>query len=174
MNELLLIRRDDPLKFNPLEDGVMDDVAPAIWSGPHVGKRIAEGMRTLRMLPMRAVAGYCATWPAYAYEFEDLLAQQEQGELEKTQRMQNRARLLPSYSDVTRMEITICWPAHFLAQAEHLMRAVNLVALAHSMERDSEWVAGERGGYADTWRNRHDKGCDVIADGLRRRLVPVF
>jgi hypothetical protein len=169
-----LIRRDDPLKFNPLEDAVIDDIAPPLWSGPHVGKRLSEAMRTLRMLPMRTVAGYCAAWPAYSYEFEDLLAQQEQGELEKTQRMQNRARLLPSYSDVTRMEAAIYWPARFLAQQEELMRAVNLVALAHSMERDSGWVANQRGGYADTWRDRHDKGCEIIARGLRRTLQLVF
>ncbi|MBB4383676.1 hypothetical protein GGD61_008382 [Bradyrhizobium sp. SBR1B] len=38
-----------------------------------------------------------------------MLAQQEQGELEKTQRMQNWARLLPSYSDVTRIvEFVAC------------------------------------------------------------------
>ncbi|MBR0879137.1 hypothetical protein ACVMHY_009347 [Bradyrhizobium barranii subsp. barranii] len=172
--DCILIRRDDPIKFNPLEDDVMDDIPPSIWNGPHVGKRLSEAMRTLRMLPMRAVAGYCGAWPAYAYEFDDLIAQAEQGELEKTQRMQNRARLFPSYSDVTRMEAAIYWPAHFLAPAEHLMRAVNLVALAHSMERDSEWVAGERGGFAETWRARHDKGCEIIADGLRDGLVPVF
>ncbi|WFU25571.1 hypothetical protein QA649_04990 [Bradyrhizobium sp. CB1717] len=69
------------------------------------------------------------------------------------------------------MEIAIYWPAHFLARAEHLMRAVNLVALAHSVECGSEWVAGERGGYADTWRQRQDKGCEIIARGLHADIV---
>jgi hypothetical protein len=100
MGEMLL-RRDDPLKFNPLEDMVMDDIAPSVWSGPHVGKRLAEAMRTLRMLPMGGIAGYVATWPPYSCEWQDLLAQNEKGELEKTMRSQNRVRLLPSYSDVT-------------------------------------------------------------------------
>ncbi|WP_407159418.1 hypothetical protein [Bradyrhizobium sp. STM 3557] len=36
-------------------------------------------MRTLRLLPMRTIAGYTASWPAYCYEFEDLLAQQGAG-----------------------------------------------------------------------------------------------
>ncbi|MFH0301414.1 hypothetical protein AAFX91_30185 [Bradyrhizobium sp. 31Argb] len=170
---LSLIRHDD-LKFNPLEDIEMEDIAPSVWSGPHVGKRLSEAMRTLRMLPMRAVQGYCGAWPSYAYEFEDLLAQHEQGELEKTQRMQNRARLLPSYSDVTRMEAAVYWPARFLGQADWLMRAVNMVALAHSLERDAGWVAAQCGGYADTWRDRHDKGCEVIARGLGTAFVPVF
>jgi hypothetical protein len=174
LSDVPVIRRDDPLKFNPLEDAVMEDIAPSVWSGPHVGKRLAEAKRTLRLIPMRAVAGYGAPWPAYSYEFEDLLAQQAQGELEKTMRMQNRTRLLPSFSDVTRMEAAICWPARYLLGQMHLLRAVNCVALAHSLERDAGWVAVKRGGYADTWRANHDRGCDVIAEGLRGELVPVF
>ncbi|MCA1524328.1 hypothetical protein [Bradyrhizobium yuanmingense] len=174
MSDVLVIRRDDPLKFNPLEDAVMEDIAPSVWSGPHVGRRLAEAMRTLRLIPMRTVAGYGAAWPAYSYEFEDLIAQHEQGELEKTMRMQNRTRLLPSFADVTRMETAICWPARYLIGQMHLLRAVNCVALAHSLERDAGWVAVKRGGYADTWRANHDRGCDVIADGLRGEFVPVF
>lgn len=163
------------LKFNPLEDWAMDDIAPSTWDGPHVGRRLMEAMRILRMLPADVMRGYSAAWPAYGYEFEDLLAQQEQGELERTQRIQNRTRILPSYQDVTRMEQAICWPAQFLREnAEYLRRAVNAVALAHSLDRDAGWVAAKHGGYADTWRFNHDRGCDIIASGLRRELAPVF
>jgi hypothetical protein len=56
----------------------------------------------------------------------------------------------------------------------HLLRAVNAVALAHSLDRDSGWVANKRGGYADTWRERHDQGCNIIARGLRACRLPVF
>jgi hypothetical protein len=45
---------------------------------------------------------------------------------------------------------------------------------AHSLDRDSGWVAAKRGGYADTWRERHDRGCDIIARGLRACRTPVF
>ena len=72
------------------------------------------------------------------------------------------------------MEVAICWPAEYLAQLVHLLIAVNAVALAHSLERDSGWIAKKRGGYADTWRERHDQGCNIIAQGLRARRVPVF
>src|SRR6516165_8085278 len=68
------------------------DETPPRWDGPHVGRRLMEAMRTLRMLPMPGVTGYRPAWPAYAYEFEDLLAQHEQGELERTQQQQNRTR----------------------------------------------------------------------------------
>ncbi|KRQ99255.1 hypothetical protein [Bradyrhizobium valentinum] len=169
----MLVRCGD-IKFNPLEDAVMEDIAPSTWNGPHVGKRLAEAMRTLRTLPVGAGGGSGNAWPPYCYEFDDLVAQKEQGELEQTQKIQNRVRVMPSLSDVSRMEIAIFWPAQFLGHRPELMTAVNAVALAHSMERDAGWVTRKRGGYADTWRARHDAGCVVIADGLHFDRVPVF
>src|SRR5260370_14953643 len=79
------------------------DETPSTWSGPHVGRRLAEAMRTLAMLPMGSGGGH-AVWPPYTYEFDDLVAQKEQGELERTQQLQNRIRLLPSSREVQRME----------------------------------------------------------------------
>jgi hypothetical protein len=125
------------------------------------------------MLPL-GIGGRSSPWPPYAYTFDDLLAQHEQGELERTQAMQNRIRLLPSSREVQRMEVAICWPAQFLSRKFELLRSVNAVALAHSLDRDSGWIAAKRGGYADTWRERHDQGCDIIARGLRACRVPVF
>jgi hypothetical protein len=149
------------------------DETPSTWSGPHVGRRLAEAMRTLALLPMGAGSAPPA-WPAYCYEWDDLLAQQAQGELERTQALQNRIRLLPSSREVQRMEQCVVWPAEYLARLVHLLRAVNAVALAHSLERDSGWIAAKRGGYADTWRERHDQGCSIIARGLRACRTPVF
>jgi hypothetical protein len=56
---------------SPLE--LLDDV-PSTWNGPHVGRRLCEAMVTLKDLPMgRGTA--TSAWPAYCYEWEDLLAQ---------------------------------------------------------------------------------------------------
>jgi hypothetical protein len=85
----------------------------------------------------------------------------------------NRIRLLPSSREVQRMEVAICWPAEYLAALYPLLCAVNAVALAHSLDRDAGWIAAKRGGYADTWREQHDQGCDTIARGLRSCRVPV-
>jgi hypothetical protein len=157
-----------------METAALLDDAPSVWSGPHVGRRLTEAMRTLRMLPVATIAGYRPGWPAYAYEFEDLLAQHEQGELERTQQQQNRTRLLPSFRDISRMEVAIVWPAQFLARSPPIVCAVNAVALAHALDRDAGWVAAKRGGCADTWRERHDFGCDIIAYELRNSRSPVF
>jgi hypothetical protein len=99
-----------------------------------VGAGDAEG------LPIGGGTGTSA-WPAYCYEWEDLLAQQAQGELERTQQQQNRIRLLPGLRAITEMELAICWPAEYLGRLSDLLRAVNAVALAHSLERDAGWVA---------------------------------
>jgi hypothetical protein len=152
-----------------------DDLPPpATWSGHYVGLCLCEAMRTLRLIPMSGVRGYGSLWPQYAYEWEDLLAQQEQGELERTQQSQNRSYLQPSWREISRMEIAIHWPAQFLANNAELVVAVNAVALAHAIDRDCNWVVRNRGGFADTWRQRHDQGCIIIAAGLRAERVPVF
>jgi hypothetical protein len=125
------------------------------------------------MLPMGGGSGSSA-WPPIAYEWADLLAQNEQHELERTMQLQNRVRLLPSSRDVQRMEQCIVWPAEYLGRLFELLRAVNAVAWAHSLDRDSGWIAAKRGGYADTWRERHDQGCSIIARGLHACRTPVF
>jgi hypothetical protein len=110
----------------------------------------------------------------YAQEGAVQRAQQAQGELERTQQLENRIRLLPSLRAISEMETAIVWPAEYLGRRPDLLRAVNAVAFAHSLDRDSGWVAAKRGGYGDTWRQRHDAGCAIIAQGLRGCRVPVF
>ena len=51
------------------------DEMPATWTGPHVGRRLCEAMQTLALLPMGKAAPVLG-WPAYCYEWDDLLAQQ--------------------------------------------------------------------------------------------------
>jgi hypothetical protein len=151
---------------------LLDDTPPT-WSGPHVGLRLTEAMRTLAMMPMGLASGY-RCWPAYVYEWEDLLAQEAQGELERTMKQQNKIRMLPSIREIGRMERCIVWPVDFLAKRFELLVATNAVAWARGIERDASWVARKRGGVSDTWAMRFDQGCDIIARGLRACRVPVF
>jgi hypothetical protein len=150
------------------------DELPARWDGPHVGRRLMEAMQTLRLLPMGGAIGFRPMWPPYCYEFEDLVAQEKQGELERTQKLQNRTRAMPPLRAITAMERALVWPATYLAPRLEIAQATNCVALAHALDRDVGWVAAKRGGYADTWRQRHDLGCEIIAQGLRTARVPIF
>ena len=117
-----------------------DATAPSRWDGGHVGLRLCEAFRTLRSIPLaNGARGFQPCWPAYCYSWEDLLAQAEQGELEKTMAERNRIRVTPPGKDVTRMEIALRWPAQHLRKRPELAGAVNRVALAHALERDAGW-----------------------------------
>jgi hypothetical protein len=177
---MLKITPQSVLQFNPLDDTSDLELLdlPAQWTGGHCALRLCEGFKTLRQLPLKGAAlGFKNSyWVAYAYEWQDLIAQAE-GEaeaLQATQRAQNRVRLQPSLREVTRCEAVIAWSARYLIAHDHLCAAVNMVALAHSLGRDAGWCTRRRGGYAETWRQRHDKGCVIIAAGLSRDCVPVF
>ncbi|WP_028164092.1 hypothetical protein [Bradyrhizobium elkanii] len=167
----LLRRAQDLLPFDPLDEQPM---LPSVWTGEHVGLRLVEAMQTLRLLPGEGL-GSRSAWPPYLYEFDDLVEQQRQGELERTQQIQNRTRVSPSLTEISRMELVIWWPMHFLMfGAPHLVESVMWLSHAYSIERDAEWVVRKRGGFADTWRARHARGCEIIAEGLMAEKVRVF
>ena len=172
----LIIRKDRAIErfnFDPLADDAPLPLPPS-WNGPHAAQRIEEGFVTLAKLPMRDRSGLRSAWPAIIYEFEDLVAQQEQGEPERTQEQQNRTRVIPSAREIAHMEATVYWPTQYLSATPELREAVNMLGLAHSLGLDAGWIAKKRGGYADTWRERHDRGCELIGRGLERDRVPVF
>ena len=170
---ILIKRADEPINFDLLDAAA--NAMPPIWNGPHVAMRLTEGFATFRAMPLGDKGGAASAWPAYMYEWEDLIAQQAQGELEHTMKIQNRTRVSPSMREITRA-IEVCyWPMKYLsAKYPQLCEAVNAVALAYSLDRDAGWVTRKRGGYADTWRERHDRGCELIAYGLVKDRASVF
>jgi hypothetical protein len=173
---MLKVTPQSLLQFDPLSDfNLLDaDHPPPRWCGDWVSRRWVEGLKTLRLIPLKGMPGeFKNAWPAYQVEWEDLLAQQEQGELEATQREQNHVRLQPSLRDVTRAEAVVRWPL-YLKDLEKLLSAVNRVGWAFALDRDATFVAAQHGGMSETWLARYVKGCGVIADGLRRDHVPVF
>jgi len=161
----------EPLKFNALEDGPMpDDRPPSVWHGPHVGRRIADAFVTLGAMPASRNRK-SGLWPAYPYEFEDLLAQQE-----AEQRSPGPRRISPTIEQITRMEAALCWPAHYLGSRFPNMLAVNTLARERARGGNSTTIAGQRRSPYDarTWQRLHDEGCDVIARSLIRERVRVF
>jgi hypothetical protein len=99
---MLKITPQSLVQFNPLDGPPEFDLLdlPSRWTAEWVSRRFVEGLKTLRLIPMKgAPRGFANAWPAYAYEFEDLIGQAEQREaLEQTQREQNQVRLHPSLS----------------------------------------------------------------------------
>jgi hypothetical protein len=134
------------LQFAPLSDfNLLDeDHPPPEWCGDWVSRRWVDGLKTLRLIPLRgAPRGFGNAWPAYAYEWEDLIAQQEQGELEATQPEQNRVRLQPSYRQVTMCEAVI--PGRFISpiSSRSCWHSIVSAGPAHvSATRRSWWRPG--------------------------------
>jgi hypothetical protein len=171
----VIIRRTkgiEPIGFSDLF--AEEEASPTAWNAAHVGLRLVEAFTTVLKMP-GGRTGYRSLWPAYMYEFDDLVAQAEQGELEITQRTQNKVRIAPSTPEITTMEKALAWPMKFLsAKHPQICEAVNMISLAHALGRDAGWCAKKRGGFADDWRQRHDRGCEDIALGLVLDRMGVF
>jgi hypothetical protein len=145
-NGCRLIKRDAVLDdtWHPLDGGPAPEYVPERRDGPHVGKRLVEGLRTLMLMPMpsgpRATGSH---WPAYAHDWADLLAQQEADaeQRQRDQREANRTQLRPSSTEISRMEQAICWPARYLREFPQLIRTVQAVAAGRARDRDMEHAA---------------------------------
>jgi hypothetical protein len=163
--------------WHPLSGVPAPEYVPQCWIGPHVGKRLAEALRTLRHLPINGCpAGFTNSWPEYAIEWTDRLAQlegdREQQEQEAAAR--NWTRIVPSAVEITHMEQAISWPAKYLGDVPQLLRVVGAVAHARARYRDIAWAAHRLklpGRLARRW---NDEGLELIARGLQRDKVRVF
>jgi len=150
---------------------------PIAWTGAHVATRLTEAFETLLAIPGggggRPSSGY---WPRYDYDWEDLLAQQEQAIEEKRQQQhaQNRVRLSPPVAAISAMETALAWPAAHLRGTPVLMRATNAVAFAFAIDRDCRFVAKRYGGKPQAWRDWHWQGCQLIAWRLVKSNAAVF
>jgi hypothetical protein len=108
-NGCRLIKRDALLDdgWHPLDGVPAPEYVPPQWDGPHVGRRLVEGLKTLRLMPRPpGPCGPVNSWPAYAHDWVDLLAQQEAAEEDKrrNQHEANRTRIRPSSVEIARME----------------------------------------------------------------------
>jgi hypothetical protein len=152
---MLKVTPQSLLQFAPLSDfNLLDaDHPPSKWCGDWVSRRWVEGLKTLRLIPLKGMSsGFKKAWPPYLVEWEDLLAQQEQGELEATQHEQNRVRLQPSYRQVTMSEAVISWPL-YLADFEPVLRALIVSAgPTHASAMRRSWRPGMAGAPRRTWR----------------------
>jgi hypothetical protein len=163
--------------WHPLSGQPAPEYVPAYWIGPHVGKRLAEALRTLRHLPINGCpAGFTSSWPEYAIEWTDRLAQLEgdREQQEQEAKAKNWTKIIPSSEEITRMETVIVWPARYLSEFPQLLRTVG--AVAHARSRYQDIAAATRklqlpGRIVRRWNN---EGLDLVAAGLIRDDVTVF
>ncbi len=133
--------------WTPLNENVDTDhsqFVPFAWDGPHVGKRLIETFAILRRVPVaKGPKKYGSAWPSYIADWEDLLAQRtaDLERLEEIEQMKNRTRIQPTAREIATMEIAIAWPGRYLSKTPQLAKAVGLVALTRSLDRDLEFIA---------------------------------
>jgi hypothetical protein len=160
--------------WHPLDHTPAPEYIPPQWDGPHVGKRLAEALRTLRINGYPRPFGN--SWPTYQIEWSDALAQLEADETQQEQeaRAKNWTRIIPSAAEIAHMETAIVWPARYLSHVPQLLRTVQAVAVARARDRDIAHAARKLslpGRLARRWNN---EGLDMIAVGLWRDEVAVF
>ena len=167
------LRQEDD--WHPLDGKPAPEYVPEVWTGPHVGLRMVEAFKTLTSMPTTGGGGSGGFWPAYFYEWDDLLAQEESDAQSKDNVAStiNRAKIRPSAQDVSRMEQAISWPGRYCSQIS-IARIVQRVAFYRSRDMDMQVVSRKMKQDHKFLRTRNREGLDLIAVGLRRDKVRVF
>lgn len=163
--------------WNPLDGVPAPEYVPSAWNSPHVGVRLVDAWRTLAKIPMPRFwpRGFGRNWPAYRIEWTDLLSMIGAGELEAMQREMNRVRVLPSATEISRMEKAIGWPLDYLEDDRQIL-IVNVCARTDAIEGNLQREIRKHGygGEAEAWKKLYWSLCNRIADGLIKDRVLVF
>jgi hypothetical protein len=163
-------------EWHPLDGVPAPEYVPQDWDGPHVGLRMMEAFKTLARLPNSGVGQKSSAWPEYRHEWEDLLAQQgaDADVREDAARAQNRARLMPTAEDVSRMEKVIGWPARYLHEKPRIARLVQRAAYFRARDLSLDIIARRLRRSPAMLRRDNQVALDSIASGLRCDGEPVF
>jgi hypothetical protein len=103
-NSYRLIKRDAVLDdtWHPLDGGPAPEYVPERWDGPHAGKRLVDGLRTLMLMPMpRGPQAFGNAWPEYMHDWCDLVWQEEMDtdQRELIERVKNKTHVRPSATE---------------------------------------------------------------------------
>jgi hypothetical protein len=163
-------------EWHPLNQVPAPEYVPPNWIGPHVGLRMVEAYKTLSRLPNRGMVNKSGVWPAYIHDWADMLAQQSSDVdvREAEANAQNRARLMPTATDISRMEKAIGWPARYLGGEPRLARLVQRAAMFRARDMSLDNIAHRLRRSAAAVRKDNREGLDIIASGLNRDREPVF
>jgi len=123
-------------EWHPLDHTPAPEYIPRYWDGPHVGKRLAEALRTLRHMPINGCpAGFTNSWPAILLEYSDRTAYEDDPVCKAERAAEsNWTKSRPSSTEIARMETVIVWPARYLGHVPQLLRTVQAVAVARARE----------------------------------------
>ena len=157
---------------HPFRDELEADYLPDEWTPEHVERRLVEAYRTLAALPGgRHIKPreFGNSMPLHLVEWEDLLAQAENPDLEAITRRER-----PTAIQIANMDICLGWSLSFLRgygdEARALSRRAGAKALGLSLTR----VARRCEMNERQLRRMALRGAGVIAGGLNRRQDGVW
>lgn len=161
---------DDIAIVHPFKLELESEYVPEFWTDTYVAERLIAAIKVVRALPARNLfpsegAGF---WPRYPYEWEDLLAQNENVDLDP-----KPARYRSSADEISKANEAIGWPLKYLIGMVPHARAASLYALAKACEIAEARIAKAEGMAQHTLRRRAGIAYGRIADGLNRDKVPV-
>lgn len=166
--------------WHPLDDERdPEPYIPRKWTPEHAGLRLCEAFAVYVVLPkVRGPKMPGNSWPAYVQEeFEDRVAQEQQGETEKQERRretERRWRQPPTPAEVSAMERVMEWLHPAFGEDDHTRRRVVAWALAKASDQDMhDLCRRRRWSYATFQRQKHH-GLKMLAAWLRRTGVKVF
>jgi hypothetical protein len=116
------------------------------------------------------------SWPEYAIEWTDELAQAGADAIQREQEeaTRNRVKVIPTSIEIARMESAISWPGRYLGDLPQLLRIVGAVAQVKALYGDIPRVARKLRLPGRLVRRWNEQGLDLIAEGLIRDGVAVF
>jgi hypothetical protein len=163
--------------WHPLSGLPAPEYIPPEWDGLHVGKRLAEALRTLRHLPTNGhPKAFGNSWPEYEIEWTDALAQAGADAIQRAQEeaSRNRVKVIPTSIEIARMEAAISWPGHYLGELPQLLRVVGAAAQSKAIYCDIPRAAHKLKLPGRLVRRWNEQGLGMIALGLIRDQVRVF
>jgi hypothetical protein len=172
-----ILSQQEIIEWHPLSGQPAPEYVPQNWDAPHVGRRLAEALRTLRHMPINGCpAGFSNSWPEYGHDWEDHLAQAgaDQEQQQQNAAAKNWTKVIPSAEEIMRMEIAISWPARYLGEIPQLLRVVGAVASARARHQPIAVAARKLRLPGRLTRRWNNQGLDLIAAGLRRHEVIIF
>lgn len=161
---------DDVAIVHPFRMELEAKHIPSKWTDTYVLDRMIEAARVCRALPMRNLfpdegAGF---WPRYPYEWKDLLAQEENVDLDPLP-----ARYRPSAEEISKMNEAIAWPLRYLFERPQHARAATSYSMGKACGIAEQRIAKREGMSRYTLRSRAMVSFGLIADGLNKDQVTI-
>lgn len=154
-----------------------DDPIPAVWTVPHLQRRLIEAMGTMeKMQAPQGPKPPGGNWPKHAYDWGDRLGWEELPAWERRERdaRQNFVKDRPTSQDIARMEKCTSWLVDLRQQSQELGMILTRWVICKCRDHSVKDMCREKGYALTSFYRQRDRACEMIVERLNCRVVPVF